>query len=53
MVVADTARAWFQIAYLMTVDGAVRATAVTVHGAVGDDGRPQRLPDWLRDPPAG
>jgi len=29
----------------------VRAMAVTVHGAVGNDGRPQRLPDWLREPP--
>lgn len=53
VVVADTARAWFQIAYLLTVDGAVRATAVTVHGAVGNEGRPQRLPDWLREPQPG
>ena len=47
---AGSARAWFQIAYLLTVDGDLRATAVTVHGAVGDDGRPRRLPDWLREP---
>ena len=49
VVVADVARAWFQVAYLLTVDGESRATAVTVHGCVGNDGRPQRLPAWLRE----
>lgn len=53
VVVAATARAWFQIAYLLSVEGSVRATAITVHGAVGADGRPQRLPDWLRQPRSG
>lgn len=38
----------FQLAYLLTVDGGVRATAVTVHGAMNTAGRPARLPDWLR-----
>jgi acyl-CoA thioester hydrolase len=38
----------FQIAYLLTVDGGVRATAVTVHGCVDGRGRPCRLPDWVR-----
>jgi acyl-CoA thioester hydrolase len=38
----------FQIAYLLTVDGGVRATAVTVHGCVDGTGRPCRLPGWVR-----
>jgi acyl-CoA thioester hydrolase len=37
----------FQIAYLLQVGGATRATAVTAHGAVGRSGRPVRLPEWL------
>jgi acyl-CoA thioester hydrolase len=37
----------FQVAYLLTVDGSVRATAVTVHGAMGPTGRPTRLPAWV------
>jgi acyl-CoA thioester hydrolase len=40
-------RATFQIAYLLAVDGEAHATAVTVHGAVGTDGRAVRLPDWI------
>jgi acyl-CoA thioester hydrolase len=40
----------FQIGYLLTVDGEVRATAVSVHGAVDPDGRPRRLPVWCREP---
>lgn len=40
-------RATFQIAYLLTVEGQVRATAVTVHGCVNADGRPVRMPAWL------
>ncbi len=42
-------RASFQMAYLLTVDGDVRATGVTAHGAVTADGRPTRLPEWLRE----
>jgi len=41
-------RATFQMVYLLTVEGAVHSTAVTVHGAVTPDGRPTRLPTWLR-----
>ncbi len=41
-------RASFQMAYLLTVEGDVRATGVTAHGAVTPDGRPTRLPAWLR-----
>jgi acyl-CoA thioester hydrolase len=40
-------RATFQMAYLLTVGGEVRATAVTVHGCVNADGRPTRMPSWL------
>jgi len=40
-------RATFQMAYLLTVDDEVRATAVTVHGCVTADGRPTRMPAWL------
>jgi acyl-CoA thioester hydrolase len=38
----------FQIAYLLAVGGKARATAVTVHGCVDSEGRPVRLPDWVR-----
>ena len=42
-------RASFQMGYLLTVDGEERATGITAHGAVTPDGRPTRLPGWLRD----
>lgn len=42
-------RASFQMGYLLTVDGEERATGVTAHGAVTPDGRPTRLPGWLRE----
>ncbi len=45
---ASIERASFQMAYLLTVDGEVRATAVTAHGCVTTAGRPTRLPDWMR-----
>jgi acyl-CoA thioester hydrolase len=37
----------FQLAYLLTVDDDVRATAVTVHGCVGPGGKARRLPAWV------
>lgn len=40
--------ATFQMAYLLTVDGEVRATAATAHGVIDPNGRPTRLPGWLR-----
>jgi acyl-CoA thioester hydrolase len=46
---ASVERASFQMGYLLTVDGEVRATGVTAHGAVTPEGRPTRLPAWLRD----
>jgi acyl-CoA thioester hydrolase len=46
---ATAGRASFQMAYLLTVDGSPRATAVTVHAGVDRAGRPTRLPGWLTD----
>jgi acyl-CoA thioester hydrolase len=40
-------RTTFQLAYLLAVDGEVRATAVTVHGSVDANGRASRLPPWV------
>ena len=48
LVVGAVTRATFQIAYLLSVDGDARATAVTVHGCVDRAGRPTRLPAWVR-----
>jgi acyl-CoA thioester hydrolase len=42
-------RATFQMAYLLTVGGEGRATAVTVHGCVNAEGRPVRMPAWLAE----
>jgi len=47
LVVGAVTRTTFQIAYLLSVGGDVRATAVTVHGCVDADGRPTRLPAWV------
>lgn len=47
LVLAAAGRASFQMAYLLTVGGEVRATAVTVHGCVDAAGRPVRMPAWL------
>lgn len=41
-------RASFQMGYVLTVDGEVRASGVTAHGCVTPEGRPVRLPEWLR-----
>lgn len=46
---ASVERASFQMGYLLTVEGEERATGVTAHGAVTPDGRPTRLPGWLRE----
>jgi acyl-CoA thioester hydrolase len=46
---ASITRTSFQMAYLLTVDGEMRATGVTVHGCVTSAGRPTRLPGWLTD----
>jgi acyl-CoA thioester hydrolase len=49
LAVAAATRTTFQMAYLLTVDGEVAASAVTVHGLVTAAGRPGRLPTWLVD----
>ncbi len=49
LVLGGTTRATFQLAYLLTVDAEVRASAVTAHGAVNARGRPVRLPAWLTE----
>jgi acyl-CoA thioester hydrolase len=49
LVVGAVTRTTFQIAYLLSVAGQPRATAVTVHGCVDRSGRPSRLPEWVRD----
>ena len=46
---ASITRTSFQMAYLLTVEGEARATAVTVHGCVTAAGRPTRLPGWLAE----
>lgn len=48
LLLATVSRAWFQMAYLLMVDDDVRAVAVTAHGAVHPNGRPTRIPEWLR-----
>jgi acyl-CoA thioester hydrolase len=47
--IAGATRASFQMVYLLTVAGEIRATAVTVHGCVNPQGRPVRMPQWLAD----
>ena len=42
-------KATFQIEYLLRVGDETRLTAVTAHGCVDAQGRPQRLPAWLTD----
>ena len=49
VVIARSTRTTFQMAYLLSVGGEPRATAVTVHGALDARGRPVRLPGWLVD----
>jgi acyl-CoA thioesterase FadM len=47
LVIGAVTRTTFQVAYLLSVDGEARATAVTVHGCVDARGRPTRLPSWV------
>ena len=47
LVMGVVTRTTFQVAYLLSVDGEARATAVTVHGCVDPGGRPTRLPSWV------
>jgi acyl-CoA thioester hydrolase len=45
----EVTRTTFQLAYLLTVEGEVRATAVTVHGCVDANGKASRLPPWIAE----
>jgi acyl-CoA thioester hydrolase len=47
--VGAVTRTTFQVAYLLTVRGEARATAVTVHGCVDARGRAARLPAWVEE----
>jgi len=47
VLVGALTRTTFQVGYLLAVAGEARATAVTVHGAVGPSGRPSRMPAFL------
>jgi aldose 1-epimerase len=49
LAVSAVERATFQMAYLLTVDGEIRATAVTAHGCITPTGRPTRLPGWFAE----
>jgi acyl-CoA thioester hydrolase len=49
LVVGGVTRTTFQIAYLLSVGGEARATAVTVHGCVDGRGRPARMPAWVQE----
>lgn len=53
LLLATSTRTTFQMGYLLTVEGEVRATAVTVHGCTDVNGRPTRLPSWLVELAAG
>jgi acyl-CoA thioester hydrolase len=46
---ATATRTTFQMTYLLTVRGAIRATGVTVHGCVTGSGVASRLPGWLTE----
>jgi acyl-CoA thioester hydrolase len=47
LMIGAVTRTTFQIAYLLTVDDEMAATAVTVHGCVDRRGQPARLPEWV------
>lgn len=45
--VPAASRAWFDMAYQLSVGATRCATARSRHAAVGPDGRPRRLPTWV------
>ena len=53
VMVASADGATFQMNYVVTSEGAVSATAATVHGVVDGHGRPMRAPSWVRELVAG
>ena len=46
---AGTTRATFAIEYLLAVAGRATTTAATLHAFVDTDGRPRRVPDWMKN----
>jgi acyl-CoA thioester hydrolase len=53
VLIGSAGRATFQMDYLVRCDGETKATGVTVHGVVDGQGRPTRVPGWLRELAAG
>lgn len=49
IVVASAGGATFQMSYLVSSGGVTSATGVTVHGVVDGQGRPTRVPGWVRE----
>ena len=49
VMVASAGGATFQMSYLVSSAGVTSASGVTVHGVVDGQGRPTRVPGWLRD----
>jgi len=49
LVLAATTGATFTINYLLTVADQVASTASTQHAYINAQGRPQRLPAWIKD----
>lgn len=49
VMVASAGAATFQMSYLVGSGGVTSAAGVTVHGVVNGQGRPTRVPTWLRD----
>ena len=49
VMVASAGGATFQMSYLLGCDGQTSASGVTVHGVVDRQGRPMRVPGWLRE----
>ena len=49
VIVASAVGATFQMSYLVGCGGQTSATGVTVHGVVDGQGRPTRVPAWLRE----
>ena len=49
VMVASAGGATFQMSYLVRCDGVTSASGVTVHGVVDGQGRPIRVPGWLRE----
>ena len=48
--VTDVRRARITIGYeIRGLDGELRVEGSTTHAVIGDDGRPQRIPDEFRD----